>query len=58
MAVHRQWALPFSIDAHDLEFSNGIAVFCREENKDREKVMVLIHYLHKGRIFVQESSFL
>ena len=45
MAVHRQWALPFSVDAHDLEF---IAVFCREENKDREKVMVLIHYLHKG----------
>ena len=27
--------------------SKVIAVFCREANKDRKKVIVLIHYLHK-----------
>ena len=74
MAVHRQWALPFSVDALDPQLpvvtghvggargvhmqslrvgtslcaaaSNVFVVFCREENK--EKVIELIYYLHKG----------
>ena len=32
--------------------SDVIAVFIREENKDREKVKVLIHYLQKGIQYV------
>ena len=76
MAVHRQWALPFTVDAQDLQrpdvtghvggargvhtqtlrggaalhaaVSDVIDVFFREENKAGEKVMVIIHYLHKG----------
>jgi hypothetical protein len=32
--------------------SNVTAVFLSEENKDREKVKVLIHYLHKGIQYV------
>ena len=80
MAVHRQRALPLSVDAQDAQLpavtrhvggargvhtqtlrggaalraavSDVIAVFIREENKDRGKLKVLIHYLHKGIQYV------
>ena len=75
MAVHRQWALPLSVDAQDAQLPavtrhvggargvhtqtlrggaalraavSDVIVFFREENREREKVMVLINHFHKG----------
>ena len=74
MAVHRQRALPLSVDAQDAQLPavtrhvggargvhtqtlrggaalraavSDVIVFFREENREREKVMVLINHFHK-----------